>query len=157
MERQRFFHTFFQTATRARIDVIQLMVDAEQGGFRLAITAKVVGICELAVPSRLVLRRKVIADVTTLVELTAQNRTGISAILADSCPQRLAAIDQIQMRLPEVQTPIRQIREQRITRCLILAGTLVKPENRFAPRMIDAQRCYQVLLLELDTVQQQGA
>src|SRR6476659_3899038 len=104
MERQRFFHTFFQTETRARIDVIQLMVDAEQGGFRLAITAKVVGICELAVPSRLVLRRKVIADVTTLVELTAQNRTGISAILADYCPQRLAAIDQIQMRLPEVQT-----------------------------------------------------
>jgi hypothetical protein len=35
MERQRFFHTFFQTSSRARIDVIQFMVDAEQGGLYL--------------------------------------------------------------------------------------------------------------------------
>ena len=61
------------------------------------------------------------------------------------------------MQLSEVQPTAGQIREQSLTRSLVLTGTLMKSKNRFTPRFIDAQRSYEVLLLDLHAVQHQSA
>jgi len=59
--------------------------------------------------------------------------------------------------LSEVQAATSQISEQSVTRSLVLTGALMKSKNRFAPRFIDAQRSYEMLLLDLYAVQQQSA
>src|SRR6266700_2412255 len=138
MKGQSFFHTLFQAAGGTRIDVLQLVLDTQQGRLGLTIATKVVGIGEPAIPTRLVFLGEVTNDIATLVKLTTENRTVISAMLPHARSQRLGPVNEIQMQLSEVQPAAGQIRQQSVTRGLVLAGALMKSENRFAPRFIDA-------------------
>src|SRR5215831_7408622 len=99
---------------------------------------------------------KCLTRAATLMKLATENRTAVSTILSHSVPQSFAAIDESQMPSSEIQSAAGQIGEQSVTRCLILAGTLMKSKNRFAPHFIDAQRSHEVLLLHLHAVQQQS-
>ena len=157
MQRQRFLQALLETPGRTRIDAVQFILNAQQGCLCLLVAAKVVGIGQAAIPARLLFVGEVANDVAALVKLASYNRTSISTILLNSIAQRLAAIDEIQMELSEVQPTAGQIGEQAVARSLILTGALMKAKNRFAPRFIDAQRSYQVLLLDLHAVQQQSA
>src|SRR5215813_5676774 len=157
MQSQRFFQTLLQTTSSTRIDVVQLVMDPQQSGLGFAIAAEIVGIGQTAVPAGLLFISEMTNDVATLVKLATENRTAFSTILTDAGTQRLAAVNDIQMQLPEIQTAAGQVREQTITRALVFTGALMKPKNRFAPYFIDAQRSHQVLLLDLDAIQQQNA
>src|SRR5437016_11834066 len=71
-------------------------------------------------------------------ELAAEKGTSFSTILPHPRPQGLAAVDNIQMELSEVQPAIGQVREQSVACGLVLPGALMKSEDRFTPRFIDA-------------------
>ena len=138
MQRQRFFQTFLQATGRTRVDVVQFVLEAQQGRLGLAVTAKVVGIGQAAIPTGLLFLSKMPNDVATLVKLAAEKGTSFSTILPHPRPQGLAAVDNIQMKLSEVQPAIGQVREQSVACGLVLTGALMKSEDRFTPRFIDA-------------------
>ncbi|OPZ47036.1 MAG: hypothetical protein BWY92_01850 [Firmicutes bacterium ADurb.BinA052] len=157
MNRERFFHSFRQTARRAGVDMHEFPVQALQRLLGGLVVDHRVGVLQLPLDVGFVLLRQVIDHVPFLVYLAALDEARLAGVPFHRRSQGLAAVENVQPRRTEIQAALHQFAQQRVHHSGIFGGSLAQPQYRFAPVAADAQRHNHLSILERGAVDQYGA
>ena len=91
MNRESFFHAFFQAPRGAGIDPIQLLMKLLQRAPGICVFHHAVGGCQLALDARLILVRQLLQHVSAFVGLTALHQRSLARVTLHCRVQRFGA------------------------------------------------------------------
>ena len=100
---------------------------------------------------------QMIQHVPPLVDLAALDRRRLAGVLFHRRGQRLAAIQNVEPRLGEIEPAIHQVAEQLTDHRRVFRRSLPNAQDRFPPVFTDAQRGHHLLSFERRRVDQQRA
>jgi hypothetical protein len=154
MHGQRLFHPFSQAPRRTRVQIHQFAMQRVQRLLGRGVVFQRIGRVELRRHGRLLFLGQMVQHVPPLVDLTALDRRRLAGILFHRSSQRLAAIQNVEPRLGEIEAALHQVGKQLAHHRCVLGGALPNPQDHFPPVFIDAQRGYHLLPLERRRVHQ---
>ena len=94
--RERFFHALHEAGRRARIDRQQFVVQLPQSLFSISGFRHFVGTPQFVFHGALLGVGNMLADIADFMHLAALNKGGVTSMIENRAPNRLAAIDDVQ-------------------------------------------------------------
>ena len=137
MQRQGLVQAFRQTAGRRLVPILQLMLERLEGGEGLVVLRTVVGALETLPPHRLLTLGQVTHHVLARVPLTPLHQGAVAEGLPHGRPEPLAAIDDHQKPLGNIEAPARRKdRRNGVNTCSFSVSVSTKPRHRLSPVIV---------------------